>query len=555
MCVAARVASACPPSHSKCALAGRLQSHGLPTRKRRLRRVSGHLAHPGGERLRFDPEVVAQLMQLRAALRERLGLGAAGGQLDCGDHHVLGGMLAANELEDAHLVAGHLQQQCAHRVGQHLRRALAVDAVAQRRRQRARVCGAARCATLHLPPHLLVAARRHDDDCGAALHAAPEGVVRRRVARVQRQQDVDAERARFTLCCLALAPPRPALALSAALSTALCAALSAALLSTGANPPQQVGQRALLEAQRLEAVERRRHAVHLTNEIAAQLDPHRLHLAQRLRRQVRVRREGEVAAPAPGVHDAQRPRRQRLAALSASSRRRGQPALLEQRSERLHELLDLAELVRLARPRPPLLVGHAERAQEGRVRRHRRALLSVVRLVGRRATRRRLQSLQRVSGLAEPLERQIRIDRHEPAAPEGAGLQPTRQALAHLGQLHVDARVAMLILEHELQPQALLELHGPGLDALEAVERVVLGRALLGVVAAQRQLDERAVAERLLHLVEEARELRRGSTQPRLHAQPVPWLGVAQPGRCERAEREPGQRQYDGEHWQQRRHV
>ena len=170
--------------------------------------------------------------------------------------------------------------------------------------------------------------------------------------------------------------------------------------------------------------------------------------------------------------------------------------------------MDLAQLVRLARPRPPLLVGHTERAQEGRVRRHRRALLSVVRLVGWRATRRRLQSLQRVSGLAAPLETQIRIDRHEPAAPEGARLEPARQVLAHLGKLHVDARVPMLVLEHELQPQALLELHGPGLYALKTVERVVLGRALLGVVAAQRQLDKGAVAERLLHLVEEARKLR-----------------------------------------------
>ena len=204
---------------------------------------------------------------------------------------------------------------------------------------------------------------------------------------------------------------------------------------------------------------------------------------------MRVRREGEVAAPAPGVHDAQRPRRQRLAALPARSRRHGEPTLLEQRGERLDELLDLAQLGRPARPRLPLLVGHAERAQEGCVRRHRRALLAVMRTVGRRPTGRGLQSLQPVPGLAA-LDAQIRIDRHEPAAPEGAGPEPARQALAQLGKLHVDAGVAILILERELQPQALLELHGPALDALEAVERVILRRALLRVVTAQRQLDE-----------------------------------------------------------------
>src|SRR2546423_11985058 len=103
---------------------------------------------------------------------------------DGGDHCVLARVLGRDELEDLHAVACAFEQERAQRVGHGLGLALKQNPVAQDAAQR--------FGRAHLRPQLLVTARRGDDDRGSGLDALEYCVVGRRVAGVERDEQVGA---------------------------------------------------------------------------------------------------------------------------------------------------------------------------------------------------------------------------------------------------------------------------------------------------------------------------------------------------------------------------
>ena len=100
-----------------------------------------------------------------------------------GNHQIFRGMLGGNELEYFGLVPGPFEQGSAQRVGDKLRLPLTQDAVPEgfsKNRRRP-----------ELGTQFLVTARCNQYQCSACLDTFREGVVRRRVARVQGNEDID----------------------------------------------------------------------------------------------------------------------------------------------------------------------------------------------------------------------------------------------------------------------------------------------------------------------------------------------------------------------------
>ena len=93
-------------------------------------------------------------------------------------------MFGGDELEDLRFVARPFQQRRTQSIGDELRVALQQDAVAQRIREHGR--------RDELRAHLLLAARRDDDQFRARRDALGDGVIRGGVARVQGDKHLDA---------------------------------------------------------------------------------------------------------------------------------------------------------------------------------------------------------------------------------------------------------------------------------------------------------------------------------------------------------------------------
>src|SRR5437660_4454650 len=91
-------------------------------------------------------------------------------------------MLGRNELEYFGVVPGPLQQGGAQRVDDKLRLPLTQDAVLERFGENRR--------RPELRTQLFVTTRRDQDQCRACLHALGDGIVGRRVARVQRDEHI-----------------------------------------------------------------------------------------------------------------------------------------------------------------------------------------------------------------------------------------------------------------------------------------------------------------------------------------------------------------------------
>src|SRR5438552_14851468 len=121
-----------------------------------------------------------------------------------GNHQILCGMLGGNELEYFGVVPGTLEQASAQRVGDKLRLSLTQDAVPEGFRKFRR--------RAELRAQLLVTAGCDQDQCSAGLDTLSDGVVGRRVARVQCNEDIDpVERGAFDGARFELEPAEPAL--------------------------------------------------------------------------------------------------------------------------------------------------------------------------------------------------------------------------------------------------------------------------------------------------------------------------------------------------------
>src|SRR6185503_13361548 len=113
-------------------------------------------------------------------------------------------MLGGNELEYFGVVPGPFEQTGAQRVGDKLRLPSKQDAVLERFGENWR--------RAELRAQLFVTARRDQDQCRAGLNAPGDGVVGRRVARVQRDEDIDpVERRAFDRAGFELESTKPAL--------------------------------------------------------------------------------------------------------------------------------------------------------------------------------------------------------------------------------------------------------------------------------------------------------------------------------------------------------
>src|SRR6266568_4494166 len=121
-----------------------------------------------------------------------------------GNHQVLRGMIGRNEFEYLGVVPGPFEQVSAQRVGDKLRLPLKQDAVLERLRKNRR--------RAELRAQLLMTAGCDEYQCGAGLDTFRDGVVGRRVARMQRDEDIDpVERRAFDRAGFELKSAEPAL--------------------------------------------------------------------------------------------------------------------------------------------------------------------------------------------------------------------------------------------------------------------------------------------------------------------------------------------------------
>ena len=232
----------------------------------------------------------------------------------CGDHQVLARVLGCDELEHARLVAMNLQEQRADAVGHDLRLALGEDAVPQHLAQHRR--------WRELRADFFVAARRGEDERRLRADALMQRVVRSRVARVQRDEQIHRALRREVADGPALEPqPRePRLA---------------------------------------------RHAVRQLHEIGPRLHADHLRIHAAVAEKSR-RGESQVALARAHIQHPQ---------FAPVAQRR----VVHQMPEDLHEALNLPQLVRHPRPCLTRRRRHPERVEKRRVlHRERRALFHIV---------------------------------------------------------------------------------------------------------------------------------------------------------------------------------
>eukprot|EP00967_Tisochrysis_lutea_P079445 scaffold108758_cov30-Tisochrysis_lutea.AAC.2 len=89
----------------------------------------GNLAHPLSKTLALGTEECQLLGKLRPR-RTDLSLRPWSRTLGRRDHHIFCGVLAADELENAHVIARNLEQESSNRIGRHFRHPFAENAVA-----------------------------------------------------------------------------------------------------------------------------------------------------------------------------------------------------------------------------------------------------------------------------------------------------------------------------------------------------------------------------------------------------------------------------------------
>eukprot|EP00962_Isochrysis_galbana_P033759 scaffold11360_cov114-Isochrysis_galbana.AAC.3 len=357
-------------------------------------------------------------------------------------HDILGGVLPPHKLKDADFVPGQLEQQRAHGVCAHLGHSLTEDAVPQHRSQRlprqprpavggkgrgggagvqmtgrrdggaagigsrrSPCCPAIRArreGTVHLPPNLLVTARRGQQHPRPARQPKIERVVGGGVACVQRNQHIQLGGGRALPpgasgcvpgCVPGHVPGHVPPGASGCISRCIpghvpgrvpghapgCTRSFSPWVRCPLCRGEQVLNVTLLKAEPVKfAPQPLCDAPHLVHQIRPQLHPHRLD-GPTARRQVGVGGEGEVATPAPNVAHAQPGGGRSVARCGQwGCRRQGQTGscsgsdstlygcmkagprlwgLADHPRQGVHEPVDLAELGR--HPWPRLAIGGA----------------------------------------------------------------------------------------------------------------------------------------------------------------------------------------------------
>ena len=299
------------------------------------------------------------------------------------------------------------QQLGTQRVGEGVREPLAQDAVAGQRGVR---LGRGRGAQLRRD--VVVAARRREDQRGVPRERAGQGVVGRRVARVERQHHVGV----------------------------------AVELDVADRADHEVGVDAELVGDRGVVVGR------LLLDVDAR-HPHRQALAE-----VGVGGEGEVGVAAPEVDDAQR----------VVGRRDPEATLLqgvvEAAGQQPEELLDLAVLGLAARLDPTAVVADPERDQHRRVLRQQPSLGTVV-LAGHLHRSRTLGRVEQHGALLGDARLQRLADRLDVPVAEGLGQQRVDGGLGGRAERVVGGVRLRVVVGHDLQVRPGLEVHRPDLDA------------------------------------------------------------------------------------------